>query len=80
MGTAATACCPLSVQGYYTKTDRNADQRAEQVICQPGHYCIAGVNYECPAGVYGNSSGLSTVDCTGPLPRVHVLVSAESWL
>ena len=54
------------LQGYYTKVDRAPDQRAQQVICEPGHYCTGGVNIACPAGTFGNASGLSTPACSGP--------------
>ena len=58
----------LLLQGYYTKPNRPAHQRAEQVICQPGRYCMAGVMTDCPPGVYGNASGLAAPTCTAPCP------------
>ena len=33
--------------------------------CQAGYYCPDGTLKPCPAGTYGNRSGLSTIDmCT----------------
>ena len=33
--------------------------------CSPGTYCAGGSAKPCPAGKYGSSSGLRTVDCSG---------------
>jgi hypothetical protein len=34
--------------------------RTSQMICEPGSYCIDGVKYSCPAGTFGETSGLTT--------------------
>ncbi len=60
--------CMVHEQGYYTKPNRPAHQRAEQVICEPGRYCMAGIMTDCPATTYGNASGLATPACTAPCP------------
>jgi hypothetical protein len=52
-------------QGYYTKPDRFPDQRAEQVICEVGHWCEGGLKYECPKGYWGGTEGLNTSECSG---------------
>lgn len=39
--------------------------RAAQVQCEPGYYCIDGVRYICPRGHYGGVSGLSSETCSG---------------
>ena len=36
--------------------------------CPLGHYCLGGVSYPCPAGTYGNSTGLSYPACSGLCP------------
>ena len=38
------------------------------MICPAGSYCAAGVSAPtpCPAGVFGNVTGLSTASCSGP--------------
>lgn len=33
-----------------------------------GSYCLSGVKQPCPAGTYGNASGLTSADCSGPCP------------
>ena len=40
------------------------------VICPAGSYCAAGVSAPtpCPAGVFGNVTGLSTASCTAVCP------------
>ena len=37
-------------------------------ICPLGSYCMNGHKEVCPAGVYGNTEGLSTASCTSPCP------------
>ena len=34
--------------------------------CTVGRYGVGGVCYDCPAGRYGNSTGLAVANCTGP--------------
>ncbi|KAE9043578.1 hypothetical protein PR001_g5732 [Phytophthora rubi] len=34
--------------------------------CEPGHYCVDGERYECPAGTFGDRAGLTTSECSGP--------------
>lgn len=50
-------------QGYYSNPSRSM-----QAICPPGSFCQEGVEYLCPAGYYGSSPGLSTMDCSGMCP------------
>lgn len=45
-----------------------AHVRTSERKCEPGHYCVGGVRYPCPAGVYGESSGLSDPACTDACP------------
>ncbi|KAF4127591.1 hypothetical protein GN958_ATG23220 [Phytophthora infestans] len=40
--------------------------RVAQRRCEPGHYCVKGERFACPAGVYGNETGLTTFQCSGP--------------
>ena len=47
--------------------------RVDQMICDPGYYCVLGQRYPCPAGTFGNSSGISSPDslfylCSGVCP------------
>ena len=36
--------------------------------CEPGFYCVDGTKHPCPAGRYGESSGLAHAACDGPCP------------
>lgn len=40
-----------------------------EVLCEPGTYCHQGVRIPCPAGQFGDRSGLSTPLCSGPCER-----------
>ena len=33
-------------------------------LCDPGYYCIGGMQIPCPVGVYGESQGLAASTCT----------------
>ncbi|ETP31356.1 hypothetical protein F442_19775 [Phytophthora nicotianae P10297] len=56
---------PLLIpQGYYSVGITNTT-RFFQRPCEPGYFCANGVKYQCPAGTYGATSGLSTADCSG---------------
>ena len=58
---------PLVVdEGYYSAPlTVPVTNRKEQVICSPGHYCTAGSMYNCTAGNYGSTTGLTTGECSG---------------
>ena len=43
-----------------------SNQRKENVLCTPGHYCMEGRQIPCPAGRWGSSSGLADSGCDGP--------------
>ncbi len=54
--------------GYYTvgpTASSSPDTHTSENICEYGHYCSDGQKKECPGGTYGNSTGLSTVLCSG---------------
>ncbi len=59
------AATPVNVSaGYYT--DGIAGMRSAQLQCSAGSYCPGdGRAYLCPSGVFGNVSGLSSVNCSG---------------
>ena len=46
--------------GYFSKNGMT-----EQEICPLGHYCVDGVSRKCPVGTFGNTTGLSTKNCSG---------------
>ena len=48
--------------GYYTagnEEDLANLTRTRQVLCEAGSFCVVGVRQLCPAGVFGNVSGLT---------------------
>lgn len=53
--------------GYYTSGGDELT-RTQQNLCPLGHYCKQGSLYPCPAGVYGNSRGLTDKSCSGWCP------------
>ena len=59
---------PLSAPENMQVTGPGSDEsiRFSQKICEPGFYCISGVRYRCPLGTYGGSTGLSSMQCSGP--------------
>jgi hypothetical protein len=54
----------MTQKGYYSVGVTN-NTRFYQRPCEPGHFCVDGVKYQCPAGTYGSTSGLSTPACSG---------------
>ncbi|CAM9593374.1 unnamed protein product, partial [Ascophyllum nodosum] len=40
--------------------------RYEQRECEPGHFCVKGVRFPCPAGRYGASAKANKPECDGP--------------
>ena len=52
-------------EGYYTVGGHDNTTRASQVISPVGHYALNGILHYCPAGTYGNTTGLSTASCSG---------------
>ncbi|KAE9188581.1 hypothetical protein PF004_g22461 [Phytophthora fragariae] len=50
--------------GYYSIGITNTT-RFFQRPCEPGYFCIDGIKYQCPAGTFGATSGLSTAACSG---------------
>ena len=40
------------------------DVRSAQRQCEPGHWCANGLRYECRPGVWGESPGLQSAECS----------------
>lgn len=69
---------PLQVDiGYYSfpsnSTINNSESisyntQSSQLQCEPGSYCVKGIKYPCPAGSYGDNSGLAHTSCSGVCP------------
>eukprot|EP01038_Epipyxis_sp_PR26KG_P006767 gene6767-9268_t len=53
--------------GYYT-IGGDEDTRTDQKLCDLGYYCTRGVRRVCPPGVYGNTTGLTSINCSGLCP------------
>jgi len=63
---------PVQVRrGYYSTGGANATVREGQLQCGEGSYCAHGIKYDCPAGAFGSSRGLSSATCSGLCERGH---------
>ena len=64
-GLNTTGCSGNCSAGYYCPTGSTS---ATQLVCPPGQYSTVGSPScpMCPAGQYGNSSGLPNATCSGP--------------
>jgi len=69
---------PLEVQTGYYSLGQNSSTRTYQAMCPPGAYCWLGVIRDCPAGTYGNTSGLSTAACSGRCARGYYCPPAST--
>lgn len=69
---------PLPVPAGFYSTPLSSSQlnRYSYVSCPPGYYCLNGNATACPAGTFGNTSGLSTPACSGPCSPVCVCVGS----
>ena len=63
-------------KGYYT-VGATLSTRESQHKCEPGYYCKYGNKRPCPAGRYGNVSGIFSENCTGVCPKAHYCPSAS---
>ena len=50
--------------GHYS-TPEDTFPRTNQTLCEIGKYCDRGTRYNCPAGTYGSSEGLTNDQCSG---------------
>ncbi|POM58887.1 hypothetical protein PHPALM_36409 [Phytophthora palmivora] len=66
--------------GYYTITfptdqtnlpliDSSKRGAGKQIRCEKGYYCVFGIRRVCRAGVFGDSTRLTTPECSEPCPR-----------
>jgi hypothetical protein len=55
-----------ALDGNGTATTEQGDRsvRVAEELCPRGSYCRGGVVVPCPAGRYGNTTGLQTADCS----------------
>lgn len=56
--------------GRYCTSGQIGDNetRSTQKMCEPGHFCVGGLRYECPPGTYGVADGETNPQCTGFCP------------
>ncbi|KAF0738163.1 hypothetical protein Ae201684_006141 [Aphanomyces euteiches] len=60
----AEASAPVAVTaGFYTLPKDGP--RSKQLQCEPGTYCVHGIQAPCPSGTFGNTSGLTDASCSG---------------
>ena len=64
--TGTTTPVNTSVGYYVLSTSTLTNLFYNQTLCEPGRYCVGGVAYPCAAGYFGNASGLTIPQCTGP--------------
>ncbi len=50
--------------GYYTIGGK-ADTRTDEIIAPKGYYARSGELFKCPAGTFGNVTGLAREQCSG---------------
>jgi hypothetical protein len=70
---------PLRVQeGFFSTSDGsgvhslNTSTMSQQLPCRPGHFCIAGVEYACPAGTFLDHGRATNVSqCLGCPPGAY---------
>jgi hypothetical protein len=48
--------------------DRTLARRVDAIPCSKGHYCVDGIERECPIGTFGNASLLTNEICSGFCP------------
>ena len=61
----AGSSAPLAVAvGFYSVGDLG--QRAGEQVCPTGKFCVSGVASDCPAGRFGDTTGLASSECSGP--------------
>ena len=56
----------VSTGWYSLPTSTDVATRSYQQACPLGQYCISGEAKPCPSGRYGNTTALSSVQCSGP--------------
>ena len=61
------------------QNDDDTSVRSSQIICELGHYCVGGVKTKCPPGTYGDTTGLSTIACSGHCDAGKPLSSVEKY-
>eukprot|EP00924_Labyrinthula_sp_SR-Ha-C_P015959 maker-scaffold_4-snap-gene-14.3-mRNA-1 protein AED:0.17 eAED:0.17 QI:86/0/0/1/0/0/2/0/1312 len=57
-----------SLGSYELKGENIENYQTRQVLCEQAHYCVLGEKKICPAGFYGNISGLFNATCSGHCP------------
>ncbi len=80
-----TKFCPLGskvpravISGFYTYNNSlveygdaqlQSSTMSWQKKCEIGYYCEGGVKYQCPAGTFGHTEGMSSIDNCLPCKR-----------
>ena len=76
----AGSLIPIPVpNGYYSGPDSSPISNHFVIsLCFPGHYCMNGSLYSCPAGFFGDSYGLSSISCSGACHHGFICPSGSS--
>ena len=56
---------PLNTSAGYYAVAALGGLYVNETECPPGAYCSGGVMQLCTAGLYGNSSGMTSANCSG---------------
>jgi len=56
-------------QANLPKSDSSKGGAGQQIRCEKGYYCVFGIRWVCPAGVFGDSTRLTTPACSAPCPK-----------
>jgi hypothetical protein len=51
--------------GHYSAEGEPDMKKTRQLLCEPGHYCVNGTRFKCPAGRFGARFGLLSSHCSG---------------
>ena len=65
VGTMPTLTYSIYKARFEVNMPEGTTQRTTQAKAPRGHYAIRGLLYECPAGRFGASKGMSHADCSG---------------
>lgn len=65
------AAAPTNVPDGFFSLGLSVLTRDRVVQCPPGHFCVSGLQYPCPPGIFGSTQGLTTSQCSGECPAGH---------
>lgn len=69
---------PFIVEGIGWSMNTSVN-RFQEFQCEPGHYCVDGVQYPCLAGRYGERTMETNPQCTGKCPAGYYCALGSSY-